>query len=50
MSSSNRSGGLNTRFAAISLNHKAPTDFAGRYVFPYDAEDIKSHKWFKGIP
>ena len=25
-------------------------DFAGRYVFPYDAEDIKAHKWFKGIP
>ena len=25
-------------------------DFAGRYVFPYDAEDIKAHKWFRNIP
>lgn len=23
--------------------------FGGRFVFPYDAEDIKSHKWFKGV-
>ncbi|KAK0618448.1 hypothetical protein B0T17DRAFT_619041 [Bombardia bombarda] len=27
-----------------------PRDFAGRYVFPQDAEDIKSHRWFKGVP
>lgn len=27
-----------------------PQDFAGRYVFPYDAEDIKAHKWFRGVP
>lgn len=25
-------------------------DFASRFVFPFDAEDIKAHKWFKGIP
>jgi hypothetical protein len=25
-------------------------DFAGRYVFSYDAEDIKAHKWFRNIP
>ncbi|KAK4097916.1 kinase-like protein [Parathielavia hyrcaniae] len=25
-------------------------DFAGRYVFPYDAEDIKAHKWFRNVP
>ncbi|KAK4160921.1 hypothetical protein QBC43DRAFT_337687 [Cladorrhinum sp. PSN259] len=25
-------------------------DFAGRYVFPYDAEDIKAHKWFRSVP
>ncbi|KAK3986679.1 kinase-like domain-containing protein [Cladorrhinum sp. PSN332] len=25
-------------------------DYAGRYVFPYDAEDIKGHKWFRSIP
>jgi protein-serine/threonine kinase len=24
-------------------------DYAGRYVFPNDAEDIKCHKWFQGI-
>ncbi|KAK3498369.1 kinase-like protein [Neurospora crassa] len=28
----------------------APRDFAGRYVFPYDAEDIKAHRWFRGVP
>lgn len=26
------------------------TDFFGRYVFPDDAEDIKSHRWFKNVP
>jgi protein-serine/threonine kinase len=25
-------------------------EFAGRYVFPYDAEDIKAHRWFRGVP
>lgn len=25
-------------------------EFASRFVFPYDAEDIKAHKWFKGVP
>jgi serine/threonine protein kinase len=25
-------------------------DVAGRYVFAYDAEDIKAHKWFRSIP
>lgn len=25
-------------------------DFAGRFVFPYDAKDIKAHKWFRGVP
>jgi protein-serine/threonine kinase len=24
-------------------------DYAGRYVFPNDAEDIKAHKWFRDI-
>jgi protein-serine/threonine kinase len=24
-------------------------DYAGRYVYPNDAEDIKSHRWFKDI-
>lgn len=31
-------------------SHSGPKDFSGRYVFPNDAEDIKSHKWFRGIP
>lgn len=26
------------------------TNFAGRFVFPYDAEDLKAHRWFKGVP
>lgn len=25
-------------------------DYAGRFVYPHDAEDIKAHKWFKDIP
>lgn len=25
-------------------------DWAGRSVYPYDAEEIKAHKWFCGIP
>lgn len=29
-----------------SVKHK---DYAGRYVFPNDAEDIKNHKWFKDV-
>jgi hypothetical protein len=44
---------LSTNKGDISLasqNSKGPKDFTGRYVFPYDAEDIKSHKWFKGVP
>lgn len=24
--------------------------FTDRFVFPYDAEDIKAHKWFRGVP
>jgi protein-serine/threonine kinase len=24
-------------------------DYAGRYVYPHDAEDIKAHKWFRDI-
>lgn len=30
-----------------SRTHQA---FTERFVFPYDAEDIKAHKWFKGVP
>ncbi|RDL34531.1 Protein kinase-like (PK-like) [Venustampulla echinocandica] len=35
-------------------NHQAPgsrqnKDYAGRYIYPHDAEDIKAHKWFRDI-
>lgn len=33
-----------------SSSRSNQTGFAGRFVFPYDAEDIKAHKWFKGVP
>ncbi|KAK3903087.1 AGC/NDR protein kinase, partial [Staphylotrichum tortipilum] len=39
-SSSSRAAGSSSRMH----------DFAGRYVFPYDAEDIKAHKWFRNTP
>lgn len=31
-------------------DRSAHTNFAGRFVFPYDAEDLKAHRWFKGVP
>lgn len=31
-------------------DRSAQTNFAGRFVFPYDAEDLKAHRWFKGVP
>ncbi|KAK0657492.1 kinase-like domain-containing protein [Cercophora newfieldiana] len=40
----------NTRPSSQKQAPKAPRDFTGHYVFPFDAEDIKSHKWFKGVP
>lgn len=36
--------------AQHSSNRAAHTDFTNRFVFPYDAEDIRAHKWFKGVP
>lgn len=33
-----------------ALDVPAQTNFAGRFVFPYDAEDLKGHRWFKGVP
>ncbi len=44
---------LVTSSSAPSSGPKAGSrvrDFAGRYVFPYDAEDIKAHKWFRNMP
>ncbi|RFU32447.1 hypothetical protein B7463_g3868, partial [Scytalidium lignicola] len=32
-----------------STSHSQHQDYAGHYVYPNDAEDIKSHKWFKGL-
>jgi protein-serine/threonine kinase len=40
----------NTRSASQKQASKAPRDFTGHYVFPFDAEDIKAHKWFRGVP
>lgn len=33
--------------SAVNGTNQAFTD---RFVFPYDAEDIKAHKWFRGVP
>ncbi|KAL2132015.1 hypothetical protein VTI74DRAFT_4299 [Chaetomium olivicolor] len=46
-SSYHSSRGTNT---SSSIRGRGVRDFAGRYVFPYDAEDIKAHKWFRSIP
>jgi protein-serine/threonine kinase len=32
----------------LSSTHQSQ-DYAGRYVYPNDAEDIKSHKWFRDV-
>ncbi|KAF4122412.1 Serine/threonine protein kinase [Geosmithia morbida] len=32
------------------FDRKKHTDSMGNHVFPDDAEDIKSHRWFKNIP
>jgi hypothetical protein len=32
------------------MDNKRYTDVFGRHVFPDDAEDIKSHRWFKNFP
>lgn len=40
----------NARSTSQKQPPKIPRDLAGHYVFPYDAEDIKAHKWFKGVP
>jgi serine/threonine protein kinase len=35
---------------ASSAGNGTNQAFTDRFVFPYDAEDIKAHKWFKGVP
>jgi protein-serine/threonine kinase len=37
---------MNDTSLAAGQNNR---DFAGRYVYPHDAEDIKGHKWFRDI-
>lgn len=39
-----------TASSSRPASHSGPKDFSGRYVFPNDAEDIRAHKWFRGIP
>lgn len=38
-----------SQFGSISGNGPDQA-FADRFVFPYDAEDMKAHKWFRGVP
>ncbi|RYO81375.1 hypothetical protein DL766_002810 [Monosporascus sp. MC13-8B] len=48
------------RYHPASLDHslstggarpgRRPRDWAGRAVYPHDAEDIKTHKWFRDLP
>lgn len=33
-----------------SCRRQSNRDWAGRAVYPHDAEEIKAHKWFRGIP
>ncbi|KAB8303351.1 hypothetical protein EYC80_004783 [Monilinia laxa] len=32
-----------------SMSSRRNQDYAGRYVYPNDAEDIKAHKWFRDV-
>ncbi|KAI3401653.1 hypothetical protein diail_9317 [Diaporthe ilicicola] len=36
--------------SASSSGSRTNQDFTDHFVFPYDAKDIKAHKWFKGVP
>lgn len=36
--------------SSTSSGSRGHVALAGRFVFPYDAEDIKAHKWFRGVP
>ncbi|KAF3768929.1 kinase-like protein, partial [Cryphonectria parasitica EP155] len=38
------------QYSSGSGSKGSQTDFTGRFVFPYDAKDIKAHKWFKNVP
>lgn len=37
------------RYQTQDLAATSGRDYAGRYVYPDDAEDIKAHRWFKDI-
>lgn len=36
--------------SSSSSSSRGHAALAGRFLFPYDAEDIKAHKWFRGVP
>lgn len=38
------------RYRQDDCNKQKFKDYAGRHVFPNDAEEIKAHKWFRRIP
>ncbi|KAI0863082.1 kinase-like domain-containing protein [Xylaria cubensis] len=44
-----RTTGSTEQVTAIRVKLR-PRDSRGRSVYPHDAEDIKSHKWFRDIP
>lgn len=36
-------------YRASASGSRQNQDYSGRYVYPHDAEDIKTHKWFRDI-
>lgn len=36
--------------SSSSSSSRGHAALASRFLFPYDAEDIKAHKWFRGVP
>ncbi|KAI6354349.1 hypothetical protein MCOR25_008644 [Pyricularia grisea] len=44
------SGAGGSEFTGAGVGSIGSRDLAGRFVFPYDAEDIKAHRWFRNIP
>lgn len=37
------------RYRARAVASTLHNDYAGRYVYPHDGEEIKAHRWFKDI-
>ncbi|TLD20287.1 hypothetical protein PspLS_08499 [Pyricularia sp. CBS 133598] len=44
------SSATGSEFAGPDGGSNGNRDLTGRFVFPYDAEDIKAHRWFRHIP